>query len=120
LVLTLASGFLLAQDNSGTTDQSATKDVKGQVTVRGCVDRQRGDYVLVQQDPGATWELQGTGKIKISKYFGQRVEVTGTKLSSLETSSDAMASGGSPSPTTIRVTVVKVLDKSCSAHEVTR
>jgi hypothetical protein len=120
LVLMLASGFLLAQDNSGTTNQGAAKDAKGQVTMQGCVDRQRGDYVLVQQDPGATWELQGTGKIKISKYFGQRVEVTGTKLSSLETSSDAIVSGGSPSPVTIRVTSVKVLDKSCSAHEVTR
>jgi hypothetical protein len=120
LILMLSSGFLLAQDNSGTTGQSAAKDAKGQVTMRGCVDRQRGDYVLVQQDPGATWELQGTGKIKISKYFGQRVEVTGTKLSSLETSSDAIVSGGSPSPVTIRVTSIKVIDKSCSTHEVTK
>jgi hypothetical protein len=116
LVLMLSSGFLLAQNTSGTTDQSATKEAKGQVTLRGCVDRQRGDYVLVQQDPGATWELQGTGKIKINKYFGQRVEVTGTKQTSLETSSDAIAFGGSPSPVTVRVTSVKVLDKSCTAH----
>lgn len=120
VVLMLSSGFLLAQSNSGTAGQSATKEAKGQVTMRGCVDRQRGDYVLVQQDPGATWELQVTGKIKMSKYFGQRVEVTGTKLASLDTSSDAIAFGGSPSPVTIRVTSVKVLDKSCSTHEVTK
>lgn len=120
VVLMLSSGFLLAQSNSGTTGQSNTKEAKGQVTMRGCVDRERGDYILVQQDPGMTWELQGTGKIKISKYFGQRVEVTGTKVASLDTSSDAIAFGGSPSPVTIRVTSVKVIDKSCSTHEVAK
>lgn len=120
-VLLLSSSFLLAQNNtSGATDQNHSKDSKGQITVQGCVDRERGDYVLVQQDPGMTYELQGADKIKINKYFGQRVEVTGTKQASLETSSDAMATGGSPSPVTIRVTSIKTIAKQCSAHQVAK
>jgi hypothetical protein len=120
-VLLLSSSFLSAQNNnSGATDQNNSKDSKGQITVQGCVDRERGDYVLVQQDPGMTYELQGADKIKINKYFGQRVEVTGTKQTSLETSSDAMAAGGPPSPVTIRVTSIKTIAKQCSAHQVAK
>jgi hypothetical protein len=119
LVLILSSGFLLAQSgNVPATDQNKSKTAQGQVTVQGCVDRERGDYILVQQEPGMTWELQGTGKIKVSKYFGQRVQITGTKVTSLDTSSDAVAVGGSPSPVTIMVSSVKVLDKSCATHPV--
>jgi hypothetical protein len=119
VVLMLSSGFLLAQSsNPGANDQSMSKDSNSQVTMQGCVDRERGDYVLIQQSPAATWELQGTGKIKINKYFGQRVEVTGTKVTSLPTSSDSMTGSSSPSPVTIMVSSVKVLDKSCASHQV--
>ena len=114
-VLLLSSGFLLAQNNnSSATDQNNSKGSKGQITVQGCVDRERGDYVLVKQNPAVTYELQGADKIKVGKYFGQRVEVTGTKLTSLETSSDAIAMGGPPAPVTIRVTSIKTISKQCT------
>jgi hypothetical protein len=120
-VLLLSGSFLLAQDNSSTAaGQNNAKGSNGQITVDGCVDRSRGDYVLIQQDPGMTYQLQGTGKIKINKYFGQRVELTGTKQSSLSTSSDSIAFGGSPSPVTIRVDSIKTLAKQCSAHQVSK
>ena len=117
-VLLLSSSCLLAQSNSGAMAQDNTKEAKGPVTVQGCVDRERGDYVLIQQSPGMTWELQGTGNVKMSKYFGKRVEVTGKKVTSLETSSDALTNSSSPSPVTSMVSSVKVLDKSCGAHQV--
>jgi hypothetical protein len=117
-VLLLASSCLLAQSNSGAMSQDKSKEGKGQVTVRGCIDRERGDYVLIQQEPGMTWQVQGTDKIHMSKYFGQRVEVTGKKVTSLESSSDAMTNASTPSPVTIMVSSVKVLDKSCAAHQV--
>ena len=117
--LMLSSGFLLAQSNSpGAADQNKSDGAKNQVTMQGCVDRERGDYILVQQNPAATWELQGTGKIKVSKYFGQQVEVTGRKVTSLPTSSDSMTNSSAPSPVTILVSSVKVLDKSCTARPV--
>lgn len=116
--LLLSGSFLLAQNsNPGATGQNNSQGSNGQVTVQGCVDRERGDYVLIQQAPGMTYELQGTHKVKISKYFGQRVEVTGTRLTSLPTSSDAM---GTPSPVTIRVTSIKSIEKQCSAHQVNK
>jgi len=118
VVLMLSSGFLLAQSNNAPATDQNDKAAKSQVTVRGCVDRERGDYVLVQQDPGMTWELQGSGKVKVSKYFGQQVEVTGRKVTSLPTSSDSMTNSSAPSPVTIIVSSVKVLDKSCTARPV--
>jgi hypothetical protein len=115
LVLLLSSSCLLA----GAAGQDKSKDSNGQITVQGCVDRRSGDYVLIQQDPGMTYELQGNDKIKVNKYFGQRVEVTGAKLQSLPTSSDSLATGGAPSPLTIKISSIKTLDKNCSAHQVT-
>ncbi len=115
LALLLLSSFLWAQDNSGAAKQQTSN---GQITVQGCVDRERGDYVLLQQDPGMEYELQSTGKVKLSHYMGQRVEVTGKKQASLSTSSDAIAFGGSPSPVTIRVSSIKTLDAQCSTHQV--
>jgi hypothetical protein len=116
LVLLLSSSCLLA----GAAGQDNSKDSKGQITVQGCVDRRAGDYVLVQQDPGMTYELQGSGKIKVNKYFGQRVEVTGAKLQSLPTSSDSLSAGGAPSPLTIKIASIKTLDKNCSTHQVNK
>jgi len=109
----LSCSFLLAQDNSGDTRQQNAKDSKGQVTVRGCVSRSSGDYTLIRQDPGITYELQATNKIKLHRYLGQRVEVTGTESPSLSTSSDSMARTGSASPVTLTITSIKTIDKEC-------
>jgi hypothetical protein len=84
--------------------------------VQGCVGRSSGDYVLTKQDPGMTYELQATGKIKIHQYLGQRVEVTGTESPSMSTSSDTSARSGSPSPVTLTITSIKTIEKECRAH----
>jgi hypothetical protein len=112
--LLLSSSFLLAQDSGPSQDNS--KDSKGLVTVQGCVSRSSGDYILSQQDPVKTYELQATGKTKFGQYLGQQVEVTGRKSPSLSTSSDAMAKMGSPAPTTITVTSIKTIAKECTAR----
>ena len=117
LALLLFSGFLLAQDsNSNPMSQNNSKDSNGQVTVRGCVDRSSGDYVLIKQDPAMTYELHATGKTKLRQYLGQRVEVTGTQSPSLSTSSDAMAKMGSAASTTLTISSIRTIDKEC--HEV--
>ena|SRR5579862_5186419 len=124
LILLLASSFALAQDTTSSTssaknDASATNS-KGEVTLQGCLDRSRGDYVLMQTNPAVTYQLQGKGKTKLRNYVGQRVEVTGTKSTSMSTSSDAIAFGGSPAPITISVSSIKTLDAQCSSTPVTR
>jgi hypothetical protein len=119
--LLLSGGFLLAQDsNPGNPSQHNAKDSKGQVTLQGCVSRSSGDYILMKQDPGVSYELQATGKTRLRKYLGQRVEVTGSESPTLSSSSDAMNKVGSAAPVTLTVTSIRTLDKECSEHDVSR
>ncbi|MGA9980257.1 MAG: hypothetical protein WBQ08_16685 [Candidatus Sulfotelmatobacter sp.] len=119
IALLLSSSFLLAhaQDtNPSKTAPHTSKDAKEQVTVQGCVTRSSGDYILIRQDPGMTYELQPTGKTKLRRYLGQRVEVTGTESPSMSTSSDAMARMGSPASVTLTITSIKTIEKECPAR----
>jgi len=115
--LLLSSSFLLAQDsNPGNPSLPNSKVPKGQVAVQGCVGRSNGDYVLMKQDPGMTYELQATGKIKLRQYLGQRVEVTGKESPSLSTSSDALTKTGSASSVMLTITSIKTIEKECSVR----
>jgi hypothetical protein len=104
--------FLLAQDSA----PSNAKDSKGQLTVQGCVSRSSGDYILMRQDPGVTYELQATRKTKLHQYLGKQVEVTGTESPSMSTSSDTSARAGSPSPVTLSITSIRIVAQECQAH----
>jgi len=109
-LLLLSGSFLLAQN----ADQNSK--AKDQITVQGCVSRQSGDYILMQQNPAVTYELQAAGKTKLKNYLGQFVEVTGTQSPSLSTSSDTSARSGSPSPVTLTISSIKTIDKECRAQ----
>lgn len=119
LVLVISASALLAQDNNPPSDGSHdnSEHVKGQTTVQGCVGRSNGDYILVEQDPAVTYELQSSGKTKLDHYLGQQVEVTGRKSPSLSTSSDFLT-GRVPSPETITVTSIKTITKECTERPV--
>jgi hypothetical protein len=106
----LSASFALAQDKPA----DASNNSKNQVTVQGCVSRSNGDYILLKQDPGVSYELQAGSKIKLRSFLGQQVEVTGQKSASLSTSSDAESK--SASPVTITVTSIKTISKECPAH----
>ncbi len=116
-LLLLSGGFAFAQ-NSHPSNASPrnSKDSNGQITVQGCVSRSSGDYILMKQDPAVTYELQATGKTKLSHYLGQEVEVTGKESPSMSTSSDTSALSGSPSPVTLTITSIKTVAKECVAH----
>lgn len=119
------SGTLLFGQNNGTANnaQRTANDPPNshqKVTVIGCVSEFSGDYTLMKENPAITYELQATGKIKLHNYLGRRVEVTGLQETSLSTSSDAMAKEGSPSPLTINISSIKILDKDCSQKPVSR
>ncbi|MGA8619480.1 MAG: hypothetical protein WB660_13315 [Candidatus Sulfotelmatobacter sp.] len=118
-VLLLSGSFLLAQNSyaAGAGPQDS-KDSKGQVTIRGCVSRSSGDYILMKQNPPVTYELQATHKIRLSHYLGQRVEVTGTESPTLSTSSDAMNKTGSAAPVTLNITSIRTIDKDCPERAV--
>ncbi len=117
--LLLSSAFLLAQNsNADNPNQPNSKDSKGQVTLQGCVSRSSGDYILIKQNPGVTYQLQATGKIKLRHYMGQRVEATGTESPTMSTSSDAMNKVGSAAPVTLTITSIKTIDKECTTSPV--
>jgi hypothetical protein len=110
IALLFSASFALAQDKAPTDNSQAPK---GQVTLRGCVSRSNGDYILIKQEPEMTYELQGTHGIRLHKYLGQRVEVTGDSGPTLSSSSDAMNKIGSASPVTITVRSIRTVDKEC-------
>jgi len=115
--LLLSGSFVWAQYRKpSSTNQRTAKVSKEQVTVQGCVSRSTGDYILIKQDPGMTYELQPTGKTRLRQYLGQEVEVTGTESPSLSTSSDALARLGSPASVTLTITSIRTIAKQCRLH----
>jgi len=115
-IVLFAASVLAAQDNAG-EHKREMKDAKGEITIQGCVGRSGGDYVLTKQNPAITYELQATGKTKLRKYMGQRVEVTGHESTSLSTSSDAMNKTGSAAPTTLTISSIRTIDSECTTRQ---
>ncbi len=105
-----------AQTANSTTADSSEKQARNQVTVTGCVAKQSTDYVLIQTDPGNTYELERPRKMHLKQYLGKQVEITGTKFPSMPTSSDYLARTGSGSPVTIRIKSIKTISDRCSAY----
>lgn len=115
--LVLSGGILLAQNStSANTSQQKSKDSKDEVTVQGCVSRSNGDYILMKQDPGVSYQLQATGKLRLRHYLGQRVEATGSESPTMSTSSDAMNKIGSAAPVTLTITSIRTVAKECTAR----
>lgn len=115
LVLLVSASIIAAQDNNppkgATSDNS--RPSRGQMTVEGCVSRSNGDYTLVKPAPAKTYELDPTGKTRLSHYLGQQVQVTGTTSPSLRTSSDSLE-GRAPSSVTLTVTSIRTVAKECT------
>src|SRR5271167_3826457 len=101
LVLLISASVLLAQGNNNSGSPDNSKPANEQTTVRGCVSRFNGDFILVKQDPAMAYELHSSGKVKLGRYLGQQVEVTGQTSPSLSTSSDSTGRGGAPSSLTL-------------------
>jgi len=115
-VLLLSASFVLAQDNRTAPASEDSGHSKGEVTVQGCVSRSSGNYILIKQHPAMTYELQGSGKIRLRNYLGQRVEVSGKESPTMSTSSDALNKTGSASSVTLTVSSIKTVEKECPQH----
>jgi hypothetical protein len=103
-------------DQSGAS-KGPSKNSKGDVTVRGCVAMSfGGSYVLMQTDPGNTYELEkGSRKIRLGPHLGEQVEVTGWERPTLSKSSDAFSRIGSASSVTLMVTSIRTIERRCTA-----
>jgi hypothetical protein len=113
IAVLLMASFAMAQSDQ----PSNNRNQNGDVTVRGCVSMLNGDYVLTKQDPGNTYQLQKSDRIKLRSYLGQRVEITGTKSTTMPTSEDAVNRMGSASPVTITVKSIKTISKECRSEQ---
>ncbi len=115
----LATSSLMAQSGPGQSSGANKRHSKNpEVTVQGCLGTEKGDYVLMQTDPGNTYKLEVSHKIKLDPHLGEQVEVTGRERASLSTSSDTFISSRGVSPVTIEVEWVRMLAKRCGAKEV--
>jgi hypothetical protein len=97
-------------------DQHRSKKSKDEITTRGCVAKQNTDYILTQAEEGNSYELQGSGKLRLKRYLGQEVEVSEVQSPSMSTSSDFLARTGSPSPVTIMVKSIRTISNRCSSN----
>jgi len=120
-VLLLALGAALSvyaqtgdADQPGSAGQRHAKKNKDEITVQGCVGKMSTDYILTQPEQGNSYELQGNRNIRLRRYLGRQVEVTGMQGPSMSTSSDILTRSGSASPITITVTSIKAIALRCS------
>ncbi len=117
LALLLTPGFLLTQtgQSGGSKAATANRD-HGEITVRGCLSMLNGDYVLMRENPGITYQVQANDKVRLGPYLGKRVEVTGATSPTLSTSEDEINRAGSASPVTIAIDTIKTLSKECQSR----
>ncbi|HSZ63013.1 MAG TPA: hypothetical protein VK828_14515 [Terriglobales bacterium] len=115
-VFLLLINFLVAQQTAtDTPGQQNSKSFNGETKVEGCVSKSAGDFILMKHDPGMSYQLHATGKIHLSHYLGQQVEVIGKESPSMSTSSSSSARLGSPS-VALTITSIKTIEKRCSAQ----
>jgi len=119
LVVLFAVSSLMAQSGPGQSSGANKRHSKNpEVTVQGCLSAAKGDYTLMQTDPGNTYELEVTHKIKLGPHLGEQVEVTGWERPSLATSSDTFLNRRGSSSVTIVVESIRMLAKRCTVREV--
>jgi hypothetical protein len=111
----LLGTLLFARESNSSNPSQNSKASTKEMVVQGCVIRSGGDYILMKQDPAMTYQLQASGKIKLSHYLGQQVEVTGGETSWERTSSNTSARMVSAS-VGLSVTSIKTIAKRCSAQ----
>ena len=110
LAVLFCSGWISAQSNQDQTQQPP-KQKPGRVSVQGCVSRSSGDFTLMQSDPGNTYVIRPSGKLKLDSYLGQQVEVTGYETPTTSTSSNYNRRPASA--VTIIVESIKTISKQC-------
>ena len=107
------SGWLMAYANQNRSQQPPSNQ-NGHVTVKGCVSRSSGHYILVQSDAGNSYVLEATGKTDMGHYLGQQVEVTGTESHTSPTTSHSTGETAGGPQVTIVVDSINTISKRCA------
>ncbi len=115
LLLSMAA-WAQSDSTQQNTGASATSNP---ITVRGCVTGSAGTYVLVADQQGKPYMLQG-GNTNLDKMIRHEVEVTGqlvneTGTDRSQTSSSDETSRTQPRGATLQVSSVREISDTCSA-----
>jgi len=95
LGLVIFSGTLCAQQAS----ESSAPEVSQSTTVRGCLQGERGNYIVVEDKTGSVFVLKGVGN-KLDNHLHHEVEVKGSVLSgTVKTGVRPEKSGSNPADT---------------------
>jgi len=103
--LTVVSLFLLAtlgavaQQPSNPAAGAGAAPARNASTVRGCLNGQRGNYILVEDNTSLVYALKGVGN-KLDSYLNHEVEVKGRILpGTIKTGVNPAKAGSNPSDT---------------------
>lgn len=78
-VCLLIAATAFAQQPSAMPSASDSPTSRHVTTVRGCLNGERGNYILVEDDTGMIYALKGVGN-KLDSYLNHDVEVKGKML----------------------------------------
>ena len=125
--LIAAAGFLLIGAVAAAQD-SSTPPASNVSTVRGCLNGQRGNYIVIEDKTSLVYVLKGVGN-KLDKQLHHEVEVKGKVLpGTIKTGINPDKAGSNPSDTARGVdgvplqvanvdTDIRTISKSCKAAD---
>ena len=130
LALLLMGAAAVAQESSSAPAASGNTSAptSNVSTVRGCLEGQRGNYIVVEDGSGAVYVLKGVGN-KLDRQLHHEVEVKGKTLpGSIKTGVRSEKSGSNPSDTVHGIdgvplqvanvqTDVRTISKQCKAAD---
>jgi hypothetical protein len=105
--LMVVAMFLLAglgavaqqSSNPPATSGASAMPVRNASTVRGCLNGQRGNYILIEDNTNLVYALKGVGN-KLDSYLNHEVEVKGRTLpGTIKTGVTLEKAGSNPSDT---------------------
>lgn len=125
ITISLAAASFAQQAPTPVNDSSTPKNT---TMVRGCLDGERGNYIVVENGSGMTYALKGVGN-KLDSYRRHEVEVKGRILSgTIKTGVRPEKAGSNPADTVHGVdgvpfqvaniqTDIKTVAKHCKAAD---
>lgn len=85
----------------------------GQMTVEGCLSGSSGNFTLTDKN-GMSYQLTGD-TAKLSEHVGHEIKVTGMSSSGATTGGASASSSGAGANSTIEVSSVKHISKTCKS-----
>ena len=128
LAMLAGASWLWGQQTAKQTGSADESKEQNQITVRGCLRAERGNYILITNQTGLIYALQGVGH-KLDGYLRKEIEVTGqAKPGSVRTGVRPEKAGETPSDVAHGVdgvplavknvqTDIKVISKRCRAAD---